>query len=77
METESSSLRNNRKTWAALAAATLVAAWVFVLPADMFDHTPSICLWHLLGFGPCPGCGMTRAVWHLLHLEFRTALHYN
>lgn len=25
----------------------------------------------------CPGCGMTRAVWALLQLDFKAALHYH
>ncbi|MBC7448560.1 MAG: DUF2752 domain-containing protein [Hymenobacteraceae bacterium] len=48
------------------------------LPADFFDHHgPTLCLSRLLLDTECPGCGMTRASMHALHLDFATAWHYN
>ena len=35
------------------------------------------CLFHALTGLQCPGCGATRALYQLLHLHFRDALHYN
>jgi uncharacterized protein DUF2752 len=35
------------------------------------------CLFHALTGLQCPGCGATRALYQILHLHFREALHYN
>jgi len=50
---------------------------LFILPADYFDNGQSICASVLLFDIECYGCGMTRAVMHLIHLEFSKALEYN
>lgn len=49
---------------------------VFV-PGDYFDKGESICISKLLTDTDCPGCGMTRAIQHSLHLEFQEAFSYN
>jgi hypothetical protein len=38
-----------------------------------YPRCPFFAVTHLL----CPGCGGTRAVYQLLHLHLREALHYN
>jgi hypothetical protein len=48
-----------------------------VLPADFFDNGQSICLSVLLFDETCYGCGMTRAIQHLIHFDFSTAAAYN
>lgn len=56
----------------------LAAPIVFIiLPADYFDTGKSICLSVLLFNKTCPGCGMTRAVQHLIHFDFAEAFQYN
>jgi hypothetical protein len=35
------------------------------------------CIFHALTGWQCPGCGGTRALYHLLHLNFGQAMHYN
>ena len=50
---------------------------LFILPADYFDNGQSICASVLLFDIECYGCGMTRAVMHLIHLEFTKAIEYN
>ena len=35
------------------------------------------CIWRYLTGFPCPGCGITRALFAALHLDFRLALSYN
>jgi hypothetical protein len=47
------------------------------LPADFFDNRSSICLSALLLKKQCIGCGITRAVQHFLHFDFKTAWDYN
>lgn len=47
------------------------------LPADFFDEGQSICISVLLADTECYGCGMTRAIQHLIHLDFRIAYAYN
>jgi hypothetical protein len=48
-----------------------------VLPADFFDQGPPMCLSVILFDQTCYGCGMTRALMHLLHLQIETAAMYN
>ncbi|MCC9165275.1 DUF2752 domain-containing protein [Pontibacter harenae] len=50
---------------------------LLLLPATFFDEGQSICLSMLLANTECYGCGMTRAVMHLIHLEPEQALYYN
>lgn len=50
---------------------------VFALPAGFFDSGQTICLSRLLLDISCPGCGMTRAIQHLIHLDTDAALAYN
>ncbi len=47
------------------------------LPINFFDHGPDICLFTLLSGYHCPGCGMTRACMHMIHMDFQGANHYN
>jgi hypothetical protein len=59
--------------------ALLIAAPIglLLLPADFFDSGQSICLSVVLLDKTCPGCGMTRAIQHLIHLDIREAVAYN
>jgi len=50
---------------------------LILLPADFFDHGPTICVSKLLTEAECPGCGITRATQHALHLDFSNAWNYN
>jgi hypothetical protein len=52
---------------------------LFFIPHDfLFDtSTPPLCIHkRLFGFD-CPGCGMTRAMYSFLHLQFYQALKFN
>lgn len=55
-----------------LAGITLLC-----LPATFFDHGQSICISMLLLNRECYGCGMTRAIQHLIHFDFEGAYSYN
>jgi hypothetical protein len=50
---------------------------LLILPADYFDKGQSICLSVLLFNEKCYGCGMTRAIQHIIHFDFITAYSYN
>jgi len=47
------------------------------LPKDYFDTGKSICLSVVLLDTECYGCGMTRAIQHLIHLDIEQAIQYN
>ncbi len=51
-----------------------------MLPEKIFISTPkdlSLCIHvRLLGI-ECPGCGFTRAIYHLFHLNFKQAISFN
>jgi hypothetical protein len=50
---------------------------LIALPKDFFDQGQSICLSVLLLDTTCYGCGMTRAIQHLIHLDFQSAYTFN
>lgn len=47
------------------------------LPQNYFDEGKSICPSKLLLDFECPGCGITRAVQHAIHFDFKTAWSFN
>lgn len=55
----------------------LLAFVLIFLPANFFDTGQSICISVLLFNQQCWGCGMTRAIQHLIHLDFEIAYHLN
>ena len=50
---------------------------LIILPADFFDSGQSVCLSVLLFDQTCYGCGMTRAIQHIIHLDFEAAYVFN
>ena len=50
---------------------------LLLLGSNFFDKGQSICLSVLLLDKSCFGCGMTRAVQHLIHLDFNKAYYFN
>ena len=51
---------------------------VYFLPTEFLFHNPtSFCIHKNLLHFDCPGCGMTRALYSLLHGQFRQALLFN
>jgi hypothetical protein len=64
-------------------AAIILAAVAAGIAATVFFFNPSannfypVCQFHRLTGLNCPGCGMTRALYALLHGNFSTALHDN
>jgi hypothetical protein len=60
-----------------LAGFVLVPVVLLLLPANQFDTGQSLCVSKLLLNRECYGCGITRAIMHLIHLDVNQALHYN
>lgn len=62
-----------------LLTITLLAIPVvlFLLPANYFDTGESLCLSRRLLDMECLGCGLTRGIQHLIHLDFAKAWEYN
>ena len=61
-----------------LAAAVIAAAGLFYLYRTEEGAGAGIpCLFHWLTGFFCPGCGASRAVRSLLHLDFQQAFRYN
>lgn len=57
---------------------TIIAPFVLILlPASFFDNGESICLSKMLAGIECYACGMTRAVMHFIHFEFKEAWAFN
>ncbi|MDQ4140428.1 MAG: DUF2752 domain-containing protein [Bacteroidota bacterium] len=55
----------------------LIPIILLLLPADQFDTGTSLCLSKLLLHTECYGCGMMRAIMHLIHFDFSAAFHFN
>jgi Protein of unknown function (DUF2752) len=48
-----------------------------ILPADYFDSGEALCPSKRFFDIECLGCGMTRAVMHLIHFDIDSALYFN
>ncbi|MBK9147727.1 MAG: DUF2752 domain-containing protein [Flavobacteriales bacterium] len=44
---------------------------------DLVGSGPTLCLYKRVTGADCPGCGMTRSVFSLFHLEFEDAYRFN
>ncbi len=51
--------------------------FLLFLPSNYFDNGESICLSVYLFDLQCLGCGLTRGVMHLIHLDFKEAWGFN
>lgn len=70
-----------------LAVITLAILAAPLLPLDLMDRGPSLCVFSALGIegvfkvfgvhGGCPGCGISRAVWAILHGDVNRAIFYS
>ena len=55
----------------------IVPIFFIFLPKDFFNSGESICLSIVFFNKECYGCGMTRAIQHLIHLDFNGAYQLN
>ncbi|HEX7413948.1 MAG TPA: DUF2752 domain-containing protein [Bacteroidia bacterium] len=68
----------NKKVQLVLISGLLVFPLVLLLlPANFFDTGQSFCLSKLMLDQECPGCGITRGIQHLIHLDFKEAYSFN
>ncbi len=70
-------LREKALLWLKISALLLIPVVLLALPADFFDEGESLCPSKRFFNIECLGCGMTRALMHLLHLDIEMALYYN
>lgn len=68
------SLRQRANCW--LAALLAGCGVLYRFPPQDYHFYP-LCPFYALTHLWCPGCGGTRALYQLLHLNFAEALHYN
>lgn len=63
--------------WLLFSSLFIIGVALLYLPKDYFDEGQSVCLSVVIFDMQCYGCGMTRAVHHMIHLDFIEAYHYN
>jgi hypothetical protein len=63
------------KSWLVLLLMAPLVLWL--LPADFFDQGLVVCPSRVLFDLECFGCGMTRAVMYLHHLDIDQAVYFN
>lgn len=60
-----------------LLVLILIPIVLVILPADFFDSGNSICISIYMFNTECYACGLTRAIQHLIHLDFLIAYELN
>jgi len=60
-----------------LAVLLFIPLVLLLLPSYFFDNGDSVCMSVIIFDKECYGCGMTRAIQHLIHLDFFIAYDYN
>lgn len=63
--------------WLRLGFYVVLPIMLLVLPSDFFDNGKPMCISILLFHIECYGCGLTRAMMHLIHFEFMDAYFFN
>ncbi|MBZ5493732.1 MAG: DUF2752 domain-containing protein [Acidobacteriia bacterium] len=71
-------MKMNAKFRAHISAVGLLAGFgvLYTFPPTEHSFYPR-CLFYALTGLQCPGCGGTRALYHLLHFDFSGAIRYN
>jgi hypothetical protein len=66
-----------RKSYIQIGIVVIIAVLFWLIPKDYLGEKYPICLFRLVTGHQCLGCGMTRAIWSILHFRFHEALEYN
>ncbi len=74
MKTE---LRKKYFRYIKLGVMALAPMIILLLPADYFDQGPALCPSVIFFNKTCFGCGITRAIMHLMHGEFSIAKEFH
>ena len=56
---------------------SIVGVLFYFAPKEYLGETYPLCLYRIVFNKKCIGCGTTRAIWSILHLDFRAAYDYN
>ncbi len=64
-------------TYGLFLGLLILSIVLLLLPKDYFDSGQSVCLSVVLFNLECYGCGMTRAIQHLIHFDFSAAYAFN
>lgn len=51
--------------------------FLYLIPIDWLVSRPTICPFNILFHTECYGCGITRAIFATMHLDFEKAYHFN
>lgn len=69
--------RNNNQIIRIILLLFLLAA-IYLLSYDtLFNGKNTVCIHNFIFGFQCPLCGMTRAVYQLMHLQLASAINYN
>ena len=68
---------NNKYPKIYLAVLLIIPLVLLLLPSAFFDSGDSVCMSVVFFDRECYACGMTRAIQHLIHLDFFIAYDYN
>ncbi len=60
-----------------LAGCFVLPVVLYAIPLQWVMHGPTLCLFHRLFGHACYGCGMTQALFSLLHFDFAAAWEFN
>ena len=66
-----------RLGWLLFSSLFITGIVLFYLPKDYFDEGQSVCLSVVIFDIQCYGCGMTRAIQHMINFDFTAAYNYN
>ncbi len=70
-------INRKKKGYLAIGLLSLIGVTLLILPANYFNEGQAMCMSVILLDKQCYACGMTRAVQHLIHLDFAAAAEYN
>jgi hypothetical protein len=77
MKEDVKELNRKRIGYAILFFFAVLYCILLILPSTYFDEGSASCLSVVLFNQRCYGCGMTRAIQHLIHFEVNKAIEFN